>query len=87
MQLLHCRSGGRGVICCISDIHGELDKFERMLELIRFSDPNQIYIIGNVIDRGAMGVDVLCKIMEAPNIDDASWQPRAEAPGYPRSPQ
>ena len=57
-----------GVIYCVSDIHGELDKYERMLELIRFSDSDQMYIIGDVIDRGAMGVDVLRKIMDAPNM-------------------
>ena len=56
------------MIYCISDIHGELDKFERMLELIRFSDSDQLYIIGDVIDRGAMGVDILQMIMDAPNM-------------------
>ena len=39
----------------MSDIHGELDKFEQMLELIRFSDEDHLYILGDVIDRGAMG--------------------------------
>lgn len=40
------------MIYCVSDIHGELDKLERMLELIRFSDADHLYIIGDVIDRG-----------------------------------
>ena len=56
------------MIYCVSDIHGELDKFERMLELIRFSDSDHLYIIGDVIDRGAMGVDILRLIMAAPNM-------------------
>lgn len=56
------------MIYCISDIHGELDKFERMLELIRFSDSDHLYIIGDVIDRGSMGVDILRLIMAAPNM-------------------
>ena len=47
------------MIYCVSDIHGELDKLERMLELIRFSDADHLYIIGDVIDRGVMGVDIL----------------------------
>ena len=46
------------MIYCVSDIHGELDKFEQMLELIRFSDEDHLYILGDVIDRGAMGVDI-----------------------------
>ena len=56
------------MIYCVSDIHGELDKLERMMELIRFSDADHLYIIGDVIDRGAMGVDILRRIMAAPNM-------------------
>ena len=56
------------MIYCVSDIHGELDKFERLLELVQFSDADQLYIIGDVIDRGAMGVDILQKIMVTPNM-------------------
>lgn len=56
------------MIYCVSDIHGELDKLERMMELIRFSDADHLYIIGDVIDRGVMGVDILRLIMAAPNM-------------------
>ena len=58
----------RDRIYCVSDIHGELDKFEQMLELIRFSDEDHLYVLGDVIDRGALGVDILRKIMAAPNM-------------------
>ena len=56
------------VIYCMSDIHGELDKFERMLDLIHFSDEDHLYILGDVIDRGALGVDILRRIMEESNM-------------------
>ena len=56
------------MIYCVSDIHGDLDKLERMMELIRFSDADHLYIIGDVIDRGVMGVDILRWIMAAPNM-------------------
>ena len=56
------------MIYCVSDIHGELDKFERLLDLIQFSDADHLYVIGDVIDRGAMGVDILDRIMAAPNM-------------------
>lgn len=68
IQSLHSERRGRSIIYCVSDIHGELDKFERLLELIQLSDADQLYIIGDVIDRGAMGVDILQKIMAAPNM-------------------
>ena len=56
------------MIYCVSDIQGELDKFERLLDLIQLSDSDRLYILGDVIDRGAMGVDILQRIMAAPNM-------------------
>ena len=53
---------------CISDIHGDLEKFERILKLIRFSEDDVLYIIGDAIDRGPNGVDVLRKIMSTKNM-------------------
>ena len=56
------------MIYCVSDIHGELDKFERLLDLIQFSDADHLYVIGDVIDRGTGGIDLLEQIMEASNM-------------------
>ena len=56
------------MIYCMSDIHGELDKFEQMLELIQLSDCDHLYIIGDAIDRGPRGVEVLQKIIATNNI-------------------
>lgn len=53
---------------CMSDIHGELDKFEQMLARIQFSPEDHLYILGDVIDRGPAGVDILRIIMDAPNM-------------------
>ena len=56
------------MIYCVSDIHGELDKFERLLALIQFSENDHLYVIGDAIDRCAMGVDILQLIMDTPNM-------------------
>ena len=45
------------MIYCMSDIHGELDRFKAMLDLINFSSDDTLYIIGDVIDRHPGGVD------------------------------
>ena len=37
----------------VSDIHGEDDRFHKMLKLIRFSKQDTLYILGDVVDRGA----------------------------------
>ena len=34
------------MIYCVSDLHGELDKFQQMLEQIRFSEEDHLYIWG-----------------------------------------
>ena len=52
----------------MADLHGERDFFVRMLEQIHFSDTDHLYILGDVIDRGYGGVDLLEQIMETPNI-------------------
>ena len=56
------------MIYCMADLHGERDFFLRMLEQIQFSDTDHLYILGDVIDRGTGGIDLLEQIMEAPNM-------------------
>ena len=56
------------MIYCISDIHGELDRFEKMLELIEFTENDHMYILGDAIDRGPKGIQTLLKIMDTPNM-------------------
>lgn len=56
------------MIYCMSDIHGELDRFQAMLKLIDFSPSDTLYILGDVIDRHPNGVDILKTIMDAPNM-------------------
>ena len=52
----------------ISDIHGEADRFQKMLELIQFTDKDTLYILGDVIDRGPDGVELLRQIRSTPNM-------------------
>lgn len=56
------------MIYCMSDIHGELDRFKAMLDLINFSSDDTLYIIGDVIDRHPGGVEILKIIKDTPNM-------------------
>ena len=56
------------MIYCTADIHGEFERFRRLLELIRFSEEDTLYILGDVIDRGLDGVKVLEFIREQENM-------------------
>ena len=52
----------------VSDIHGERSKLELLLERIGFSDDDALFLLGDVIDRGPDGVDLLRKIRTMPNV-------------------
>ena len=52
----------------ISDIHGEYKKFITLLEKINFSEKDTLYVLGDVVDRGAEPVKVLRYMMTKPNI-------------------
>ena len=53
---------------CLSDIHGMRDVYHKMLEKIRFSPEDTLYIIGDVVDRGPFGIELLEEIMDTPNV-------------------
>lgn len=56
------------MIYCMSDIHGEIDRFHGMLQKIDLKPDDHLYIIGDVIDRYPGGVDILVEIMQMPNV-------------------
>lgn len=51
---------------CISDIHGWLDKYEKVLNYVKNEDT--LYILGDVIDRGKDGLKILNDIEKRKNI-------------------
>ena len=51
-----------------SDIHGQYDLYKQMLDEIKFSDEDELYILGDVIDRGKDGIKILQDIIGKPNI-------------------
>lgn len=52
----------------ISDIHGQFDLFMRILKLINFSFDDELYILGDIIDRGDKSIECIQFIMEQDNI-------------------
>ena len=53
----------------ISDIHGEFYLFMEMLNKIKFSDDDTLFIIGDVIDRGKHSFDIVQYVMNSDNIE------------------
>ena len=56
-------------IYVLSDIHGHYDVFKKMLEKINFSSNDFMYILGDVIDRGPDGLQLILDIMERRNME------------------
>ncbi len=52
----------------MSDIHGCFDEYLDALELIKFSDDDILYILGDCVDRGPDPIKVLEDMMYRPNI-------------------
>jgi serine/threonine protein phosphatase 1 len=52
----------------MSDVHGLIVPYLKMLEMIQLSPDDTLYIIGDVIDRGKHGVKILQHIMKHDNI-------------------
>ena len=52
----------------MSDLHGMYDKFIEMLELINFSEEDELYILGDIFDRGEGSINILEYIWSSKNI-------------------
>lgn len=46
-------------VYCISDIHGHFDKLIHMLNLIDFQESDELYVLGDIIDRGLQSAEML----------------------------
>ena len=58
-----------GYTYAMADIHGERTRFHKALETIKFSDDDELYIIGDVIDRGRdFGLRLLLEVCKMKNI-------------------
>lgn len=52
----------------LSDIHGNLRRFESVMNQINLQPDDTLYILGDVVDRYPHGVKILRQIMKMPNV-------------------
>ena len=53
----------------MSDIHGQYKRYVAMLEKIELKDDDKLYVLGDVIDRGAKGIAILKDLMDRENCE------------------
>ncbi len=52
----------------VADIHGCYAEFRELLAKINFSDSDELYVLGDAMDRGAEPIKVLQDMMARPNV-------------------
>lgn len=55
------------MIYIMSDIHGEREKFNSIMEKIKLKPEDKLYVLGDIIDRGKDGIGILLDLMEMDN--------------------
>lgn len=56
------------MIYVMSDLHGEYEKYRAMLEKIHFSDADDLYVLGDVVDRGPCPARLLQDMAKRSNV-------------------
>ncbi|MDZ4975887.1 fructose-bisphosphatase class III, partial [Clostridium perfringens] len=55
-------------IYAMSDLHGCYNKFINMINLIDFNEPDELYILGDIFDRGPNPLGILDYLLGHKNI-------------------
>lgn len=56
------------MVYCCSDIHGEYDKYLKLIKKIKLKEEDTLFILGDVIDRGEKSIEVLQDMMYRANV-------------------
>lgn len=56
------------MIYVMSDIHGNSERFNSVMEQINLQPEDTLYILGDVVDRFPDGIRILRKLMGMPNV-------------------
>lgn len=56
------------MIYVMSDLHGCFEKYRKMLLMIDFKENDTLYILGDIVDRGADGIKILLDLVTRKNV-------------------
>ena len=52
----------------VADLHGCYQQYQMLLEKIQFSEKDELYVLGDVVDRGPEPIKVLQDMMKRTNV-------------------
>lgn len=61
--------GTMGNTYVMSDLHGQYDRYVKMLNMIELKDDDMLYILGDILDRGPNPIKIIMDLMERPNVE------------------
>jgi len=75
---------------CLSDPHGERDRFHAVLKAVGFGPDDRLFVLGDVIDRGPESIELLQDVLALPGAvllrgNHEQMMTEALAPGSPSS--
>lgn len=56
------------MIYAVSDLHGCCEKYKKLLDTVPIGSADTLYVLGDVIDRGDGGIDILLDMMSRDNV-------------------
>ena len=56
------------MIYVASDIHGNYDRYEKLLNKINLTEKDALIILGDILDRGDDGIKIMLDVMQRDNI-------------------
>ena len=56
------------MVYVVSDLHGCYDKYKKLLERINLTENDSLYILGDIVDRGDGGMEILLDLANRKNI-------------------
>ena len=56
------------MVYAASDIHGCYDKYLRLIQCLELKEDDRLYILGDIVDRGDGGIEIIKDVMKRKNI-------------------
>lgn len=56
------------MIYAVSDLHGCYDKYIKLLERLKMTSDDSLYILGDIVDRGSDGMKILLDLIKRKNV-------------------